>query len=60
MAVRLDEAKHRDVNHGFADDLTGTSDGNLGVRWAFRILSVAFATLSVVMLIKHGFPTCAS
>ena len=23
IAVRLDEAKHRDVNHGFADELTG-------------------------------------
>jgi ubiquinol oxidase len=23
VAVRLDEAKHRDVNHGFADDLAG-------------------------------------
>lgn len=23
IAVRLDEAKHRDVNHGFADDLAG-------------------------------------
>lgn len=55
VAVRLDEAKHRDVNHGFADELTGKSDGHLGVRGAFRILSVVFATLSIVMLIKHGF-----
>ena len=55
MAVRLDEAKHRDVNHGFADDLTDKSDRNVGVRWAFRILSVAFAMLSIVLLIKHGF-----
>jgi ubiquinol oxidase len=54
VAVRLDEAKHRDVNHGFADELTGKSDGSL-VRWAFRILGVAFATLSIVLLIKHGF-----
>ena len=54
VAVRLDEAKHRDVNHGFADELTGKSDGNLGVRGAFLILSVVFATLSIVMLIKHG------
>ena len=54
VAVRLDEAKHRDVNHGFADELTGKSDGNLS-RWAFRILGVAFATLSIVLLIKHRF-----
>ena len=38
VAVRLDEAKHRDVNHGFADDLTDKSDRNVGVRWAFRNL----------------------
>jgi hypothetical protein len=25
--VRLDEAKHRDVNHGFADDLAGRASG---------------------------------
>ena len=30
VAVRLDEAKHRDVNHGFADELTGKSDGIIG------------------------------
>ena len=28
MAVRLDEAKHRDVNHGFADDIAGWATGN--------------------------------
>jgi hypothetical protein len=27
VAVRLDEAKHRDVNHGFADDLAGCATG---------------------------------
>lgn len=27
VAVRLDEAKHRDVNHGFADTLAGRPDG---------------------------------
>jgi ubiquinol oxidase len=27
VAVRLDEAKHRDVNHGFADDLAGRASG---------------------------------
>ena len=27
VAVRLDEARHRDVNHGFADELTGMSGG---------------------------------
>jgi ubiquinol oxidase len=55
VAVRLDEAKHRDVNHGFADELAGKSDGNPGVRWALRTLGVAFATLSILLLIKQGF-----
>jgi ubiquinol oxidase len=27
VAVRLDEAKHRDVNHGFADDIAGWATG---------------------------------
>jgi ubiquinol oxidase len=27
VAVRLDEAKHRDVNHGFADDIAGCATG---------------------------------
>lgn len=27
IAVRLDEAKHRDVNHGFADDIAGHASG---------------------------------
>ncbi len=27
VAVRLDEAKHRDVNHGFADDIAGRAGG---------------------------------
>ena len=30
VAVRLDEAKHRDVNHGFADDLTSKSSDTNG------------------------------
>ena len=55
VAVRLDEIKHRDVNHGFADELTSIADGTSGVRGAFRLLGVAVATLSIVMLIKHGF-----
>lgn len=28
VAVRLDEAKHRDVNHGFADDIAGRAGGH--------------------------------
>jgi ubiquinol oxidase len=28
-AVRLDEAKHRDVNHGFADDIAGRKSGQV-------------------------------
>ena len=27
VAVRLDEARHRDVNHGFADDIAGRRSG---------------------------------
>ncbi|CAN5840239.1 alternative oxidase [soil metagenome] len=27
VAVRLDEARHRDVNHGFADDIAGRASG---------------------------------
>ena len=26
-AVRLNEAEHRDVNHGFADDIAGRKNG---------------------------------
>jgi ubiquinol oxidase len=29
VAVRLDEAKHRDVNHGFADDIAGRRSGKV-------------------------------
>jgi Alternative oxidase len=28
-AVRLDEARHRDVNHGFADDIAGRKSGQV-------------------------------